>query len=83
RTEFTAAVDARFSANENRVGGLVADEVRRTTAGLQRLVKEEVDALRPDLIRTVDERVDTRLGGGTGGGTVNRPPIVRPGPRPS
>ncbi|HVF14089.1 MAG TPA: hypothetical protein VM942_05775, partial [Acidimicrobiales bacterium] len=47
RTEFTAAVDARFSANENRVGGLVADEVRRTTAGLQRLVKEEVDALRP------------------------------------
>ena len=73
RSDINAAVDARFAANENRVGGLVADEVRRATTGLQRLVKEEVDALRPDLIRTVDERVDRRFAGGGG-----RTPVVAP-----
>ena len=81
RTDLDAAVDARFAANENRVGGLVADEVRRATTGLQRLVKEEVESLRPDLVRTVDERVDRRLAPIVDRPIVDRPIVITP-PRP-
>lgn len=81
RSDLQTSLDARFEASSNRVVGLVADEVRRATGGLQRLVREEVDALRPELVRTLDERIDRRFGGGGGGlrPPPPAPPIAGPG----
>jgi hypothetical protein len=53
-------------ALQTRVAGLVADEVTRQTAGIPERVRAEFDAFRPELDRTIDASIRTRL---------DRPPI--------
>jgi hypothetical protein len=61
RTSLNQAIDERFSLNENRIAGLVADEVRRATGDLPQLVRHEIEAFRPELMKEVDARIDQRV----------------------
>jgi hypothetical protein len=51
---------------QTRVAGLVTDEVTRATAGIPDRVRAEFESFRPELDRTIDASIGTRL---------NRPPI--------
>ena len=58
-------VRTEITGLQTRVAGLVTDEVTRATAGIPERVRAEFDAFRPELDRTIEASIGTRL---------NRPP---------
>lgn len=59
-------VRTEITGLQTRVAGLVTDEVTRATAGIPDRVRVEFEAFRPELERSIDASITTRL---------NRPPI--------
>jgi hypothetical protein len=64
RSGLEARIDAGAAVNAARLSGLVADEVRRATAGFDELIRREFESFLPTIDRRVEEHLRT-IGGPT------------------
>jgi hypothetical protein len=63
RARTDAVIAERVAVATEKLPGLVADEVRRSNAGVREVVATEVGRIVPDLTVIVDRRIDERLPG--------------------
>lgn len=60
RTDLEAQIAGSTNVSNARLSGLVADEVRRATAGVNDMVRREFEAYKPEITRQIDARLATR-----------------------